>query len=906
MLQGNPILFRPRAALAALLLLAVPLFTAARQTIRIGGLFTLTNQQGTSRDEDGIHHLAAFNMALKEINDDQDLLPGYVFNTSLSSPFDFYDTIESTMKLNKLSFMNSPDNSVPAAGGIDCAVGAVDTERTMASNEMFARYKTVQVSSVASGAELSVGTKYPLKARTVPSESFQGMVLQDIIYSHFNYRKVSIFCTTEFFAGRAAWDFSDGTFGVIEILSFHQVVTGGDFQKEIDLAKSAGSLVFVLFMGAADAANLLLQGRAAGLFRQGTIIFGHERIVSTETIAAITQADPTADVGAVLKGFIGVKFDPSFSIKNTPKGKEFVTRWKSQTPASCTDGKKDGDGDFYIHRFQNTGICLTLNFPTVDPIPAAALTYDATYLLAHALHTVLITNKVPIHSPDLGDKLMEAMFTVEFVGATGLIKVFDGVQPDASVGDEKFGRGDREAGETYEISNFDPTTKTFVSVGRWDVESAYQLCDSMEDKTLEGEKMPCANRVKYDTSDNLPPPDRPPTIYRRLPAAVSALLYALGVIAIVIVVVTASLIVYYRNSRLIKASQPPLMAIILVGELVACARVIIGGSSELGSPVLDGVCAAKFWTGHLSFALAFGSLLTKTWRVNKVLNSQSMRRVKISNNFVLAIMLAASTVLGIYLAIATSVGQPRVVFTEVVKNNQATVSMTCGLKYPQFETVLFVIEAVLLVWGARLCYATQNVPDAINESKFIAASMSIVVLICALVVPIIYLLGLDSIVIEIIASLSFWLSVVSTVCILYYPKLIILLGGGDADDKFGIGKGPPNKAVAEAEKEDSLRNNVHGTAYDAMRTACLALLKGKTLDEKFAMAQGEILWWRSILVQIEEKRTSSATGPSGNEDSRHSRSSVHRVHDGDEDSELDKTTALTVTRTNHSVTSDPV
>lgn len=834
-------------------------------------------------------------MALNEINyhnDGQadDLLPGYVFKTSLSSPYDFYGTIESTMKLNRDSFKNSGDTTIPVTGGIDCAVGAVDTARTMASNLMFDHYRTVQVSSIASGAELSVGTNYPRKLRTMPSLSFPGMVLQDIIYSHFGYRRVTVFCTNDFFASRAAWDFSDGTFGAIELLSFHQVVSGTtDYAKEIAAAKTAGSLVFVLFMSAADAGTLVVQGRKSGLFREGTILFGHESIISADTANTILQIEPAADVAALLKGFIGVKFDPSYTTKYTPQGQAFLERWKNQAQAPCNNDK-DGDGDFFINSIGGLGqVCLTLDFANVAPDSSAVLTYDAVYALARGLHTVLVTDGVPISALN-GDILMKAMLKVSFTGASGLVEFFDGVQPDASVSDDLYGRGDREAGLTYGIYNFDPASKAFVPVGRWDVESEFQLCDALLEKSVEGKLLPCLNSVVYDTHDNLPPPDRPPTIYKRLPAAISALLYVLGAIAIAIVVTTASLLVYYRHSRLVKASQPPLIALILVGELVACVRVVIGGSSELGSPVLDGVCTAKFWTGHFAFALTFGSLFIKTWRVNKVLNSQSLKRVKISNNFVLAVMALVILALGVYLAVATGIGRPRVIYTVVVTNNQAVVSMTCGLYYPQFETTLFVIEAVLLAWGARLCYATQNVPDAINESKFIAGTMSIIVLICSLVIPIIYLIGLDSIIVEVIASLAFWLSVLTTVLLLYAPKLMILVAGGDADEKFGIGAKRPTGSL-ETDKEDSLgRKGGNNAVQSVMRTTCLAALKGKSLDEKFALAQGEIVWWRSVLVQIEEKRTSSAT--SGE---KLSRSSVSKVHDGDMDSELDHTAALTVT-----------
>ena len=48
----------------------------------------------------------------------------------------------------------------------------------------------------------------------------------------------------------------------------------------------------------------------------------------------------------------------------------------------------------------------------------------------------------------------------------------------------------------------------------------------------------------------------------------------------------------------------------------------------------------------------------------------------------------------------------------------------CNYVNPQVSTTLLVLEAVVLVIGARLCWAVKNAPDALNETKFIAAGKS--------------------------------------------------------------------------------------------------------------------------------------------------------------------------------------
>ena len=84
------------------------------------------------------------------------------------------------------------------------------------------------------------------------------------------------------------------------------------------------------------------------------------------------------------------------------------------------------------------------------------------------------------------------------------------------------------------------------------------------------------------------------------------------------------------------------------------------------------------------------------------------------------ITLGLMAVLGGYMVALTIVGQPHKSSKITVLSNQRTLDVRCSFVYPEFQIALFVIEAIILCAGAKLCWAVKDAPDAVNESKYIA------------------------------------------------------------------------------------------------------------------------------------------------------------------------------------------
>jgi hypothetical protein len=185
------------------------------------------------------------------------------------------------------------------------------------------------------------------------------------------------------------------------------------------------------------------------------------------------------------------------------------------------------------------------------------------------------------------------------------------------------------------------------------------------------------------------------------------------------------------------------------------------------------------------------------WRVDKIVNTTSLKRVKITNNDIARMGVLTSVLLAAYLSmISGAAGVYSKVSLSTVAN-QDTLMYTCSSKIAGFEIALFVIEGVLIIWGIRLCNATKNAPSVVNESQYIALATAVICVLCVMVMPIVYLVGLSSVTNEIIEGFAFTICILSTLAILFVPKVLQLYSGVEVDSKLKVHK-IANKVYQEA------------------------------------------------------------------------------------------------------------
>ena len=152
-----------------------------KRIIKVGGYFNVINPSDPSKlNSEEAQSLAAFMMAVHEVNDNPDLLPDYELRVAVrSGTDDFKGAISAAEYLSLIApfeYYENPSSRYLSASnlGVDVVVGAGSNIQTTGMNQFFNGRQIVQVHTVANDAQLQVGANYPFKIASVPVTAFEG------------------------------------------------------------------------------------------------------------------------------------------------------------------------------------------------------------------------------------------------------------------------------------------------------------------------------------------------------------------------------------------------------------------------------------------------------------------------------------------------------------------------------------------------------------------------------------------------------------------------------------------------------------------------------------------------------------------------------------------------------------
>ena len=168
-------------------------------------------------------------------------------------------------------------------------------------------------------------------------------------------------------------------------------------------------------------------------------------------------------------------------------------------------------------------------------------TYDATYALAHALHTLIYDMGI---STFTGDELGQVLqFNTSFQGVTGLVSFRYG---DPATG---YGFGDRLHDFSFNVVNYRKSSSTsssggsLQSVGLWTEGKGFKQCVSQS----------CL--FEFSTTDGTIPIDTPLPVVQLMLLGVRAMLASMSAICLAVVIGLTVFKVKHRNKKRIKAAQ---------------------------------------------------------------------------------------------------------------------------------------------------------------------------------------------------------------------------------------------------------------------------------------------------------------------------------------------------------------
>jgi hypothetical protein len=820
--------------------------------VRVGGFFSPLTRTG-SLYLDQAEHLAAFMMAANDINNKTDglfdkLLPNTAFHTALG--------LEDSLSSAATNAVNL--GTAFGGKGVTAAVSSLGDTEALVVTQLLNSMGVLAVMSVASSGLFDMQSDYPAVANIRPLISREGMVIQNVLCQS-NARKIVVFTGTDDENEQMINQFEDDSRCELDVLAVITIRADlFDMAESIAEAKEFGSRYYVNFLSSMQHAALLEQGYAAGLFHDNTVVY-------TSTLGAMNISQyfsPETDVARVLTGFFYFEYMPDFYMGKTEESVTFARRWAQQPSRAgkvvngelVCDNTTDSDGNFlYQAVYNETTVCTGLDFSLYDEFgsslnPQAALTYDSTIYLAMAIDKAITAGLDFTDSKTLLDLMV---YNISFNGTTGPMSLFEGY-PKYGYN----GRGVRNAGTHYSTYNFNPgsykngSADYMVQVGTFDGDSrVYTPCSG-------GDDVACFLPVysaPTDGSYNIPPSDAPPVIVLNIPIAFSSLCHALAGIILCLVFSFGLFTFVHRRSKVIKAAQPTLLWCILIGDLFAALRILLGGL-----PSSDFVCSGEVWFGHLAFVIMVGSLFVKSYRVHCIVNTRKLVRVTFSAMHAFRILLGLAFATAIFLIPTQLVGRPYKRTMRVVVANQETDTLFCGMQYPEFQTALFVLEGLLLAISFRICWEIRKVPDIVNESKLISTAMASILMVSVLIMPIVYFLGLSNFTQELVASFGFGFGAIVTLVLLFVPKILVVYHLTSARMSAKV-------AALESMLSSKKKNQLAAVTAVGYEHDAEALLKGKSKQEKLLICQEQYRRWQMLLMaQQRAALNSNPTSKSGN------------------------------------------
>ncbi|KAK3253219.1 hypothetical protein CYMTET_37519, partial [Cymbomonas tetramitiformis] len=411
------------------------------------------------------HALAAFDMAIKEINAAEDLLP----NVHLQ--FSFVDD-----KCDKATANDAAFNFLRL--GVDAVLGTACSSTSLEMQDMLPYGSVPQVSFFATSTSFSPSLDgdgkdpYPYFMRTIASDTYQARAMADLVHFYGWKYVVTVAIEDDYgLSGISAFHDNAAALGIAITAKLTYAASTSDFSEVVRGLQKARCYIIVTFGFSSETGRLMEQAYASGVGGAGYVWIGSEATASANTWEAMSSDLSEEARNDIMRGFLALT--PSIN-KTTPEYLGFVERWASQ-PATVNDEtgecseevdalgapiwkRYDVDEDLTTY-----DACVGMNFSKTehqgDNIQAAAFgMYDATYVVGRALHELLQNQS---REAVVGEELRDAMLAQAFLGVSGPV-AFDSA-------------GDRSVGLVYEVVNH-AGNSGLRGVALWSVEQGYEKC----------------------------------------------------------------------------------------------------------------------------------------------------------------------------------------------------------------------------------------------------------------------------------------------------------------------------------------------------------------------------------------------------------------------------------------------
>ena len=719
----------------------------APPSVVIGGLFNAFNvgiQGLILRNDKECQHLAAFMLAVDEINNKHDGIVDTILNQT---------TVKISMYLGQDYVRTYPPNSYfDGAASVflgnvynPSMVGMIEADtllpQAMAASGSANAFGIVSMMSTSKSSVFKDSSSYPMTLQMSATTFSEAQALGKLLARRYNYKKLAVFVAADISNIDSYTSFLTTP---TKVLGEFVIMRGDtDFTFHINSAKACGATIFVLFTGGTEAGRLLEQGYNLGLFHEGTQVF----ITSISDIADIRSSFTTAgraNEANILKGLISTAPFPERYF-STPQGQSFITRFRNLPPTITTDpitkkkicNKRTDGGRLPAYLYRATAVAaikgivnesiLCLGFESFKSFnqngsnidPNILFTYDFVYSYALAVNAIISAKPKNQTFTLLGPELYNYM--------TASTTSF----PLLSTGNVSFisARGTRQSGNVFKILNYRAIGESnqyseggLAFIGEYTDSLGWLLCGNTVDWSVMSimSTQLCSSPQYRTASGSIPPGDAPPPIIMELPDNFRIVLIVVATIGMTSLAVWGGCLFFFWQAKQIRTSQPRIMVFLLLGGVLGLIKVYLAAFK-----VTHVSCVCQLWLSHYAFRLIFRTLLLKLWRIHAVMNAGSFKRIIIAENTVLWFLLSDIVFMTVILLIPITIvsslegGLPGYVASNM--NNQTILYAECqvstSVAVAVLNGILYFSDGLNLIMAVYYTYKTRSVPASVNETS---------------------------------------------------------------------------------------------------------------------------------------------------------------------------------------------
>ena len=260
----------------------------------------------------------------------------------------------------------------------------------------------------------------------------------------------------------------------------------------------------------------------------------------------------------------------------------------------------------------------------------------------------------------------------------------------------------------------------------------------------------------------------------------------LTIVNIALAGVTFALLLFTMKNakgKVIRFSSPLFCYIMLLGILLGfLANLTVTMEKS------DGMCAVQIILFELLFALVFGALFAKQYRIMKLMKKR-LKVVHVTNKDLLVMLGKMVVFFGAWVAVWLGAGAPKVE-ERVNPENPLEFYDVCADDQPIFRLLSFVFKFLLVLWGAYVAKGGSSAPGLMNESRHIGMAIYMILLLGMVFLPVLFAIELTPASMMVFTTLGVIMTNFSIILCLFVPKVLII-------NKFGA-DGDPSETLYQS------------------------------------------------------------------------------------------------------------